>query len=152
VYRYRSIDSTAPFRRPLLHENREPNSLAVTVVFTTVPATLIALRRGGELARELGARICILVPQVVPYPLPLDRPQVDPAFKVRQFRTLPADGAIETRIDVRLCRERYHAIAEALAPQSVVLIGGPHHWWRTPEKRLAKKLSSAGHNVIFVPV
>ncbi len=54
---------------------QDANALSVTVVFTTVPATLIALQRGGELAQQLGARIRILVPQVVPYPLPIDRPQ-----------------------------------------------------------------------------
>jgi hypothetical protein len=129
----------------------EANALSVTVVFTTVPATLIALQRGGELARQLGARIRILVPQVVPYPLPLDRPQVDPKFKVRHFRTLSVDGAIETRIDVWLCRDPYDAFMQGLSPRSVVLIGGRKRWWPTREKGLAKTLSLAGHHVIFVP-
>jgi hypothetical protein len=130
---------------------QEANALSVTVVFTTVPATLIALQRGGELAEQLGARIRILVPQVVPYPLPIDRPQVDPRFKVRHFRTISVDGAIETRIDVRLCRDPQDAVMQGLCTGSVVLIGGRKCWWPTREKRLAKKLSLAGHHVIFVP-
>ena len=129
----------------------EANGLSITVVFTTVPATLIALQRGGELAQQLGARIRILVPHVVPYPLPVDRPQVDPEFKLRRFRTVSVDGAVETRIDVRLCRDPYDAVMQGLCRQSVVLIGGRERWWPTPEKHLAKTLSLAGHHVIFVP-
>jgi hypothetical protein len=129
----------------------EANALSVTVVFTTIPATLIALQRGGELAQQLGARIRILVPQVVPYPLPIDRPQVDPEFKVRRFRTVSVYDAIETRIDVRLCRDAQDAVMQGLCPRSLVLIGGRKRWWPTREKRLAKTLSLAGHHVIFVP-
>jgi hypothetical protein len=136
---------------PALPLNSEANGLSITVVFTTVPATLIALERGGELAQQLGARIRILVPHVVPYPLPLDRPQVDPEFKLRRFRTVSVDGAIETRIDVRLCRDPHDAVMQGLCPQSVILIGGRERWWPTPEKHLAKTLSLAGHHVIFVP-
>jgi len=125
--------------------------LSVTVVFTTVPATLVALRRGAQLAHDLGAQIRILVPHVVPYPLPIDRSQADPEFKVRRFRTTSVDGAVKTQIDVRLCRDPRKAVMQTLCPQSVVLIGGRKRWWPTRETRLAKLLSIAGHHVIFVP-
>jgi hypothetical protein len=128
-----------------------PKGLSVTVLYTTVPATLRALRRAGELATQLGARIRILIPQVVSYPLPLDRPQVDPEFKVRRFRTVSVDGAVETRIDVVLCREACSGITQNLDSQSIVLIGGCERWWPTREKRLAKRLRLAGHHVIWVP-
>jgi hypothetical protein len=132
-------------------EQDRSNGLPVTVVYTTVAATLAALRRAGELAQQLDARIRIVVPHVVPYPLPIDRPHIDPSFKVRHFRTISVDGAIETNIDVCLCRDPYKAIMQSVCPQSVVLIGGRKRWWRTREQRLAKRLSIAGHHVIFVP-
>lgn len=138
--------------RPHFRDDGEKaDGFSVTVVFTTVAATLMALRRAGELARELNARIRILMPHVVPYPLPIDRPPVDPEFKLRHFRTITADDTIETSIDVRLCRNSDDAVKQALCPQSVVLIGGPRRFWPTRETRLARKLSVAGHHVIFVP-
>jgi hypothetical protein len=42
-------------------------ALWVTVLFTSVPATLRALQTAGQLASKLGACVRILVPQVVPY-------------------------------------------------------------------------------------
>lgn len=132
-------------------QQERSNGLPITVVYTTVAATLAALRRAGELAQELDARIRILVPQVIPYPLPIDRPPIDPSFKVRHFRTISVDGAIETNIDVRLCRDPYKAIMQSVCPQSIVVVGGRKRWWRTREQRLAKSLSLAGHQVIFVP-
>ena len=152
------IDRTEPFLYAVSGFPPDPrdggkqaSGMSVTIVFTTVSGTLIALQHGGELARQLGARIRILVPHVVPYPLPIDRPQVDPEFKVRRFRTLSVGGAIETQIDVRLCRDPYDAVMQGLCPQSVVLIGGRKRWWPTREMRLARTLNRAGHHVIFVP-
>ncbi len=77
-----------------------PDPLAVTVVFTTVAATLEALREAGRTRAQLRARIRILVPSVVPYPLDLDRPRVDPLFRLRHFRTLCDQHSVET---VRRC-------------------------------------------------
>jgi hypothetical protein len=134
-----------------VQEQKPSSGLRIVVVSTTVPATLAALRRAGELAHELGARIRILVPHVVPYPLPIDRPLIDPNFMVRHFRTISVHGAIETRIDVCLCRDAYEAVARGLCPESVVLIGGRKRWWPTREQRLAKRLNLSGHHVVFVP-
>jgi hypothetical protein len=125
--------------------------LSLTVVFTTIHATLGVLGQGVELASGLGARIRILALHVVPYPLALDCPHVDPEFKVRRFRTLLVDGAVETRIDVILCRNPHEAITISLRPHSLVLIGGRKHWWPTRETRLAKRLRRAGHHVLFMP-
>src|SRR3954469_59565 len=91
--------------------------LSINVVFTTSTATLHALKRAGELAYQLGVRIRIVVPHVVPYPLSIDRPAVDPNFRLRQFRTFFSRYAIETRIDVLLCRDAHECLKQALAPQ-----------------------------------
>jgi len=153
VSRYGAKDNGASVLLPCTPPDEQERSrrLSLTVVFTTVSATLAALRRAGELAQGLNAHIRIVVPQVVPYPLPLDRPSVDPEFTVRYFRTVSLAGSAQTRIDVRLCRDRYLGIAHALYRQSVVLIGGrKRRAWPTREHRLAKKLRLAGHHVIFV--
>jgi len=50
--------------------------LNIAVVFTSVESTLAALKEAGNLANSLGARITLVVPQVVPFPLPLETPPV----------------------------------------------------------------------------
>jgi hypothetical protein len=102
-------------------ENDEQH-LSITLVFTTSTATLHALEQARELAHQLAARIRILVPQVVPYPLPIDRPPVDPIFRLRQFRTFLFRHAVETHIDVRLCRNARECLKQSLAPQSIVSV------------------------------
>ena len=129
----------------------DPGALSVTVLFTTVAATLEAVREAARLALELGARIRILVPSAVPYPLDLERPRVDPLFRLRQFRTLCDEHAVETFIDVRLCRDKRRCIQAALAPHSLVLIGAEASIWPwTSEKLLTKELRDNGHEVILV--
>ena len=59
----------------------EANSkLNVAVIFTSIESTLSALRRAGALASRLRASITLIVPQIVPYPLPLTSPPVPPDF------------------------------------------------------------------------
>jgi hypothetical protein len=143
---------SSPLRHlPSSSRESPEHGLSITVVFTTVAATLMALEQGGQLAQQLGARTRILVPHVVPYPLPIDRPPVDPEFRLRRFRTLSVEGAIETQIEVRLCRDSDQTVMQGLPPRSVVLIGGRKRWRPTRERRLAKRLALAGHHVIFVP-
>ncbi len=69
--------------------------LNITVVFTSVEATLAALREAGTLAISLGAQITLLVPQVVPYPLPLESPPVLIVFNERRFRLIASESPVE---------------------------------------------------------
>ena len=134
---------------PTGHE--QPGGIALTVLFTSVPATLDALRQGARLAHQLGARIRVLVPFVVPYPLDLDKPRVSPEFRLRHFRTVCEDQSVETSIEVRMCRDAQQCIQQTLLPHSLVLIGGRKVLWPfTREKRLAHGLKRAGHEVVFV--
>jgi hypothetical protein len=125
-------------------------ALEVVVVFTSTQGTLAALKQAGELADQLNARIRVIEPQVVPYPLPLEAPSTTPLFRSRQFRTLAPHHAIATRLEVLLCRDRQECLLEKLPPESIILIGGRKRWWPTPESKLARLLSRAGHHVLFV--
>ena len=130
---------------------REPHGPSLTVVFTTIPATLEALKKGAHLARQLGANIRILVPSVVPYPLNVDKPRVSPEFRLRHFRTFCEKQPIDTSIDVRLCRDAGQCVEDGLSPHSVVLIGGRKTWWPlAPEKFMARRMRKHGHEVILV--
>lgn len=131
------------------HElSRRERKLDVNVVFTSVEATLIALQQAAVLAGELDARITLLVPQVVPYPLPLSSPPVLIDFNERRFRVISERIRIETTVHVYLCREREDVLANVLKPHSLLVLGDRRSWWPTAEKRLASRLRRQGHHVI----
>ena len=83
-----------------------PGKLELTVLFTGLPSTLQALAKANDLAQDLNARIRLVVPQVVPYPLPLESPPVLLEFTESRFRAIAAAQTIETRVEIFLCRDR----------------------------------------------
>jgi hypothetical protein len=123
--------------------------LNISVVFTSVSGTLAALRSAGNLANRLGARITLIVPQIVPYPGPLESPPVLLDFSERRFREIAMESPVDVTVHFYLCRERRDALATALQPRSLVVIGGRRRWWPTAEERLARELGRAGHEVVF---
>ena len=126
------------------------HKLEVAVVFTSVEPTLRALKQAGALAERMESRITLLVPQVVPYPLPLTSPPVLVDFSERRFSLLASQTQVETTVCIYLCRDPWDALQLALKARSLVLIGGSKAWWPRPEKRLARRLRRAGHEVIVV--
>jgi hypothetical protein len=123
--------------------------LNISVVFTSVESTLAALKEAGGLASSLGARITLLVPQVVPYPLALETPPVLIDFNEGRFRLIACQSPVETTVRIYLCRDRLEILTHVLSPGSLVVIGGQKRWWPTREKKLARQLRDAGHEVVF---
>jgi hypothetical protein len=123
--------------------------LNVAVVFTSVRSTLAALKEAGDLAGHLGARITLIVPEVVPYVLPLETPPIPVLFNEHRFRVIASKSPVETTVRIYLCRDRLAAIKSALKPGSIVVLGGPTRWWPTKDERLARDLRQAGYEVIF---
>ena len=136
----------------LVHEPLagQASRLNIAVIYTSIDFTLSALRKAGALADSLHACITLIVPQIVPYPLPINRPPVRLDFTERYFRILADKGPVETTVRVYLCRDRLKMLLTVLKPNSLVLIGGKDHWWPTKEKRLAGQLRQSGHQVVFV--
>ncbi len=131
----------------------EPESakLEVVVVYTGAKQTLAALRAAACLARGLAARIRLVVPQLVPFPAQLDEPQVQKEFVERKFRTLAEQSAIETSVDIRLCRDWEVGVLEGLKPGSRVVLGARMRWWPgAREGRLVRALQKRGHQVLLV--
>jgi len=122
--------------------------LEVVVLHTTTNATLRALRTAARLAEGLAARIRLLVIETVPYPLPLNTPQVPVEFTQRHFRTVAADTSIDTQVDIRLCRDKTQMLEAALKPHSLVVMAAKIGWWPSAEKRLVKRLERIGHQVV----
>ena len=124
--------------------------LNISVVFTSVESTLAALKEAGTMANSLGARITLLVPQVVPHPLPLESPPVLVQFNESRFRVIAGQSPVETRVHVYLCRDRFQTLTSVLGPGSIVVLGGRRRrWWPTRDEALAKDLKRAGCEVIF---
>jgi len=124
-------------------------TLEIVVLHTTVSETLQALKTAANLAQGLSARIRLLVLEVVPYPLPIDRPNVPLPFTKRRFRTLAANSSVETNIDIHLVRDPDKTIESILEPHSVVVMGAHRSWWPNAHARVAKRLERLGHQVIF---
>jgi hypothetical protein len=121
------------------------------VVFTTRAGTHAALQRGRALSRELHADVTLLVAQIVPFPLPLDRPPVAETITEKVWSEFA--GHLDSEISVRvfLCRDRAEMLREQLAAGSIVLIGTRQRsWLPAAERSLAKRLERDGHQVILV--
>jgi len=135
---------------PAQHIGEEADQqLSIAVIFTSVESTLAALKRAGTLASSLGARITLVVPQVVPYPLPLETPPVLVEFNEHRFRVIAKESSVETSVQIYLCRDRFGTVISALKPASIVVLGGKKTWRPTRDKYLTRQLRHAGYEVIF---
>src|SRR5215472_16987705 len=152
-----SVSILAP--KPVGTEPRPPESafpelgakLELQLVFTGFAAVKGALYWATQYARDLGARITILAAQVVPYPLPLEKPPVDVRLLERDLCALAAAQPVETAIQIFLCRDVWETIRNALPPESTVIVGGRKRWWwPRGEQRFAGLLRRDGHRVIFL--
>jgi hypothetical protein len=123
-------------------------TLEIVVLHTSIAETLQALKTAAHLAEDLAARIRLLVLEVVPYPLPLDRPNVTLPFTHRRFRTLAENVSVETTVDVHLVRDREKVLESILEPHSVVVIGTRRTWWPNRNRKFARRLERAGHQVV----
>jgi len=142
-----SIDLHAgSVERPRDTESR----LEIFVVFTTLELTAAALKRASALACNLGARIVILAARVVPYPLALTTPPVQPSFDERRLRRIAAECSVETTVILCMCRDLWQSLTLALTPNALVVLGVRKRWWPTRETGLARKLRRAGYKVVVV--
>jgi len=138
---------------PAKPELRAPSAearLNIDVVFTSMEATAAALQQAAEMASRLAARITLVAPQVVPHPLPLERPPVLLEWNERRLRAIAEESPVETRVQIYLCRDPVRTLCAVLKPHSVVVVGGRKRWWCPAwEGKLSRVLRRAGHAVIF---
>jgi hypothetical protein len=124
----------------------------VYVVATTFTGTRPALEAAIPLAKGSRARLVVLVPQVVPYPLPVDVPTEATAFTEGRYRDLVHEMNGEAEIKVCLCRTP-RDVVQTIPPASTVVLGGPTGAvLPSREERLTRRLTHIGHRVIFAPI
>jgi hypothetical protein len=129
--------------------NQEESWLDIVVIFTSSSATVGALMEAGSLAESLNAQITLVVPQVVPYPLPLTSPPVLLDFQENRFREIAKESPVNIRVRLYLCRDTLETLNRVLKPRSLIVVGGRKRFWPSREKRLVRRLRHAGHEVIF---
>jgi hypothetical protein len=95
----------------------------VYVIFTDIVGTKRALTAASRLARGLDFRVTLLIPRIVPYPLPLERPPVPVDFVERRIAELVSGVGEEIAIEILLCRDRSEAFRNAFGPESLVVVG-----------------------------
>ena len=139
---------------PIQSVKSESGQLEVNVIFTDPVATAVALETATTLALDLNACVRLRAAIVVPFRLPLDCPQVSISFiegvlsdLVRNLRA----NNIDLTVHLYLSRDRTQTFLEILRPPSLVVISGRKRLWASGESRLAKRLQSEGHRVLFLP-
>jgi hypothetical protein len=125
-------------------------SRSVVLLFTSENRTLKALESARSLAKTLCRPIMVLATPVVPYPLPLEEPQVPFDFTIRHFAEAAKQFPENISVVAYPCRDRVETLKQVLPPDSPVLVGIRKRWWPTPDERLARRLERAGHPVTVV--
>lgn len=125
--------------------------LAITVIFTNRASTFHAIEAAARLAEGLKARIRLVVPQVVPYSLPLEKPSVSEEFVAHQIETLVGLTTAMVDIEIYYCRRKSQALVQALDENCLVVIGVRKRWWQFWQSGLERLLCRNGHQVLLIP-
>jgi hypothetical protein len=121
----------------------------VGVLFSSASETLRALKMAQSMAAELDARISLIYVQVVPYPLPLDRPPVDVEILSQRLRSVADQARMTIEIQIFFGRDVLETLHAALGPETVLIAGHKHPGWFSSEQKLIKRLLKQGHSVLL---
>ena len=128
----------------------DESGLRLHVVYTGPQTTRASLKGAGVLARDLGARLELLVARVVPYPLPLDSPPASSDFSEESLDALAADCGVELDVKILLCRDREETIPAWLPSGCIVVIGRRRRWGPGAYRRLIRAMRRDRRHVIVV--
>jgi len=126
--------------------------LRVFVLHTSAEWTRAALAAVAARTRDLGARVTLVAVQTVPFPLPLDRPDVAPGFLEQELKVLAHGIDAPVDVCVLIARDREVSIEQAIPPRSMVVFAAKKRWWQTSHQRLARRLARTGHSVTLLEV
>jgi hypothetical protein len=126
--------------------------LRVFVPYTSPELTQSALAEAAVLVKNLDARITLFAVQIVPFPLPLDRPDVPRGFLEQKLMAIAAEVEAHVIAQVIYARDLDLGIEQVLPPNSLIVMATKKTWWPTSGAKLARALVAAGHNVALLEV
>lgn len=145
-----TMDNSRSCRIQLFNpDTREPGRLRIHVLYTNSRDTRIALKTAVEMSAQLESEIALIVPQIVPFPLPLENPPVPLEFASERIRSLAENTPGELQGYIYFCRNPIDTLMQELPPYSLVVIGARTNWPFGKSKRLARALRRNGHEVIL---
>src|SRR5262245_35937674 len=142
--RHEDIDQWRPF-------DMATGILSIVIPYTTPELTKAALRHAA-VCSDLDLHVCLVDVQVVPFPCTLYQPPVDRKFSECRLNGLLKESGLPGRAAVVYTRDWLEGFRKVLEPGSLVIVASKKRWWRTREEKLARTLTKAGHDVLFLPV
>ena len=121
---------------------------SLQVIATTDAGTRAALMDVRQRLQRLnGGRVVLLVPWTVSSTD--DAPLNDRAI-VEGYRHMADETGVDVAVRLCVCTGYKDAFRWMLPRHSTVVVGGRRRWWwPTREQRMADRLKSAGHKVVF---
>lgn len=126
------------------------SQLKVVVPYTTPGLTRSAMRYAAALGEELQANVLLIDAHVVPFPVPVNEPTVHREFLEERLRTAAEETTLPNGVQLVFTRDRVEAFRRILEPGSLVVIATRGWWWFSAERKLARLLSKAGHDVVVL--
>jgi len=142
----------APVSATPLWRSGSRGQLEVALLFTSPEVTINALERTAALLAGLNARINLVALQTVPYALELNNPPVSVPFNEQRLEDIASRSPIETAAHLYICRCPFDTLTSVLKPRSLLVVGTRKRRWITWERRLGRKLESAGFRVLILAV
>jgi len=122
----------------------------VVIPYKTPRLTAAALECAASMGQGLDIRIRLIDVHVVPYALPLDKPDVHRGHLESNLRKAARNSAVPISPQLVFARDWEIGFRRTLRPHSVVLIPIQKAWWRSHDKRMAERIRKHGHQVIWV--
>jgi hypothetical protein len=122
------------------------------VPYTTSELTSAALTAVAAFTGNLGVHVLLVAVQIVPFPLPLNRPPVSLSFVEQKLRAAACEIELPVITQVVIARDREVAFDRAISPGSLVVLATKKRWWPTQQVKLARLLARAGHSVTLLEI
>jgi len=124
--------------------------LQVFVPYTSPALARIALAQASALTRNLTAHITFFAVHVVPFSLPLDKPDVTANFLEQKLAGVARETGAQTDIRIVFARDPKLGYEQILMPHSLIVMATKKRWWPTAEVKMARALARAGHSVAIL--
>ena|SRR2546422_5345439 len=135
--------------------HRQPPDTSKDVLWAVVPYTTPELTRAAlhhaTVCSDLDVHVSLVDVQVVPFPCPLDQPPINKEHSYRRLQDLCRESGLPGQIAVMYTRDWLEGFPRVLEPKSLVILTTDKRWWPTREKKLARALLKAGHQVMLLP-